>query len=170
MIDFNNAEEQREFRLIPNNTIAKARLTIKPGNDVSDPFLTQSKSGDSSYLDCEFVIMEGQFVRRKIFDKIGISGSDAWVNSGKSRIRAILESAKNVNPKDISESAISARKINLFDDLNGLEFVAKIGVEHDKNGVYRDRNKIASIITPEHVSYKEYMTPGYSVGDVKCHV
>jgi hypothetical protein len=157
MIDFNSAESQMEFGLIPNNTIAKVRLTIKPGNDVSDPFLTQSRTGDSAYLNCELVIMEGQYVRRKIFDKIGISGSDAWVNLGKARIRAILESAKNVNPKDMSETAISARKINSFDELNGLEFVVKIGVERDRNGVHQDKNKIASIITPDHADYKEYM-------------
>jgi hypothetical protein len=42
-------------------------------------------------------------------------------------------------------------------ELNGLEFVAKIGVEHDKNGMYQDKNKIASIITPDHALYKEYM-------------
>jgi hypothetical protein len=158
MIDFNSAEQQQEFGLIPAGAIAKIRLTIKAGNDISDPFLTQSKNGDSAYLDCELVIMEGQYVRRKIFDKIGISGSDNWVNMGKARIRAILESAKNINPKDMSEAAVSARKINSFEELNGLEFVAKIGVEHDRNGVYQDKNKIALIITPDHVAYKEYMS------------
>jgi hypothetical protein len=156
MIDFNDAEQQTEFGLIPANTIAKVRLTIKAGNDFSDPFLTRSKNGDSVFLNCEFTIMEGQYVRRKIFDKIGISGSDTWVNMGKSRIRAILESAKNVNPKDMSEAAMSARKINSFDELNGLEFVVKIAIEHDQNGVYQDKNKIASIITPDNQLYKTY--------------
>jgi hypothetical protein len=48
----------------------------------------------------------------------------------------------------MSETAMSSRKINSFEELNGLEFVAKIAVEHDRNGVYPDKNKIASIITP----------------------
>jgi hypothetical protein len=95
VMDLNSAEAQTEFALIPNNTIAKARLTIKPGGDFSDPFLTRSKNRESTFLNCEFTIMEGQYVRRKIFDKIGITGSDQWINMGKSRIRAILESAKN---------------------------------------------------------------------------
>jgi hypothetical protein len=154
MIDFNDAEPQMEFGLIPANTIARARLTIRPGNDFSDPFLTRSKDENSTYLNCEFTIMEGQFAKRKVFDKIGISGSDIWVNMGKARIRAILESAKNINPKDISEAATAARKITSFDELDGLEMLLKIGVEHDRNGVYGDKNKVISIITPDSQSYK----------------
>jgi hypothetical protein len=156
VMDLNSAEAQTEFGLIPNNTIAKARLTIKAGNDFSDSFLARSKSGDSVFLNCEFTIMEGQYVRRKIFDKIGISGSDTWVNMGKARIRAIIESAKNINPKDMSETAMSARKINSFDELDGLEMLIKIGIEHDRNGVYQDKNRIASIITPDNELYKTY--------------
>jgi hypothetical protein len=156
MIDFNDAEQQTEFSLIPANTIAKARLTIKQGNDFSDPFLTRSKDGNSTYLNCEFVIMEGQFVRRKIFDKIGISGSDVWVNMGKSRIRAIIESAKNINPKDMSETAMAARKIDSFSELEGLEPIIKIGIESDRSGVYQDKNRVLSIVTPDHKFYQEY--------------
>jgi hypothetical protein len=157
MMDLNSAEAQTEFTIIPANTIAKARLTIKPGNDFSDSFLTRSKDGNSTYLNCEFVIMEGQYVRRKIFDKIGISGSDAWVNMGKARIRGILESAKNINPKDMSEAAMSARKINSFDELNGLEMIIKIGIESDRGGMYPDKNRVLSIITPDNSFYKDHM-------------
>jgi hypothetical protein len=156
MIDFNDAEPQMEFSLIPANTIAKARLTIKAGSDFSDPFLTRSKNGESIFLNCEFTILEGKYAKRKVFDKIGIDGSDQWINMGKSRIRAILESAKNINPKDMSETAMSARKINSFDELDGLEMLIKIGIEHDRNGVYQDKNKIASIITPDNQLYKTY--------------
>jgi hypothetical protein len=158
MMDLNSAEAQTEFGLIPNNTIAKTRLTIKPGNDFSDPFLTRSKNGESTFLNCEFTIMEGQYAKRKVFDKIGINGSDQWINMGKSRIRAILESAKNINPKDMSETAMSARKINSFDELDGLEMIIKIGIEHDRGGVYPDKNRILSIVTPDHTMYKEYMS------------
>jgi hypothetical protein len=158
VMDLNSAEAQTEFALIPNNTIAKARLTIKPGGDFSDPFLTRSKNRESTFLNCEFTIMEGQYVKRKVFDKIGINGSDQWINMGKSRIRAILESAKNINPKDMSETAMAARKINSFDELDGLEMLIKIGVEHDRSGVYQDKNRVASIITPDSQLYQTYTT------------
>jgi hypothetical protein len=156
MIDFNDAEPQMDFSLIPANTIAKARLALRAANDFSDSFLTRSKNGDSTFLNCEFTILEGPYAKRKIFDKIGISGSDQWINMGKARIRAILESAKNINPKDMSETAMSARKINSFEELNGLEVAIRVGIESDRSGVYQDKNKVASIITPDHLAYKEY--------------
>ncbi|GHT93879.1 hypothetical protein FACS1894122_09830 [Alphaproteobacteria bacterium] len=155
-MDFNTAEAQTEFALIPEGTIAKAMLVIKPGNDV-DPFLTRSKNSDSAYLDCEYAIIEGRYAKHKIFDKIGVEGSDAWVNIGRSRIRAILESAKNINPKDVSETAMAARKIKSFNELNRLEVVIKIGIEIDKGGVYKDKNRVVSIITPDNSAYKEHM-------------
>lgn len=157
MIDFNNAESQNSFDLIPSNTIAKARLVLKAGNDPSDHFITRSKGGDTAYLNCEFIILEGKYAKRKIFDKIGLEGSDRWTNMGKARIRAILESAKGINPKDVSEIAIADRKINSFDELNNLDVVIKIGVEHDKNGQYQDKNRVIAIITPENFAYAEFI-------------
>lgn len=157
MIDFNDACSQSSFELIPANTIAKARLILKPGNDAMDHFITRSKGGDTAYLNCEWIILEGKYAKRKIFDKIGLEGSDRWTNMGKARIRAILESAKGINPKDMSEMAVRGRQINSFDELNNLDCVIKIGIEHDKNGKYQDKNRVTSIITPDHISYSEYM-------------
>lgn len=157
MIDFNNAEPQNRFDLIPANTIAKARLVLKPGNDSVDTFVTRSKNGDTAYLNCEFIILKGEHAKRKIFDKIGVEGPDKWVNMGKARVRAILESAKNIQPRDLSETAMQARQINSFEELNNLDVVIKIGIEHDKSGQYQDKNRILSIITPDHFSYAEFM-------------
>lgn len=157
-MNFNDAEQQNTFDLIPANTIAKARLVLKPGNDYNNPMLTRSKNNsDTAYLNCEFIILEGQYAKRKIFDKIGIEGSDIWVNMGRARIRAILESAKKINPKDMSENAVAARQINSFDELNNLDVVIKIGVEHDKSGIYNDKNRVTAIITPDHFRYNEVM-------------
>jgi len=157
MMNFNSAEMQNSFDLIPANTIAKARLILKSGNDQCDQFITRSKTGDTAYLNCEFIILEGPYAKRKIFDKIGIEGHDRWINMGKARIRAILESAKGINPKDMSETAVTARQINSFTEINNLDIVIKIGIEHDKNGMYQDKNRVVSIITPDHFAYAEYM-------------
>ncbi|EEB55284.1 putative phage related protein [Wolbachia endosymbiont of Culex quinquefasciatus JHB] len=62
-------------------------------------------------------------------------------------IRSILESARNIHTNDTSEKAVLARKINSIADLNGLEFTAKVGIE--ANNTYGDRNRIATVITPE---------------------
>lgn len=149
MINFNDAELQNNLDLIPANTIAKARLVLKPGNDFLDPFITRSKTGGTAYLNCEFIILEGPYAKRKIFDKIGFDGPDRWINMGKARIRAILESAKGIHPNDISETAVAARKIESFSELNNLDVMIKIGIEHDKSGMYQDKNRVVSIVTPD---------------------
>ena len=163
MFDFNDAEPQNSFDLIPANTIAKARLILKMGNDPNDQFVTRSKGGDTAYLNCEFVILEGKYAKRKIFDKIGLEGNDKWINMGKARIRAILESAKKIHSKDMSETAVAARKINSFEELNYLDVVIKIGIEHDRLGQYQDKNRLLSIITPENFSYEEFMNNGNDI-------
>lgn len=157
MLNFNDAEQQMELNLIPVNTIAKAKLVLKAGDDPMDLAITHGKNGDTAYLNCEFVITEGPYAKRKVFEKIGIEGNDRWVNMGKARIRAILESARNISPKDMSDAAIDARKIDSFEALNGLDVVIKIGIERDKNGIYPDKNRIISIITPDHFAYAEFM-------------
>jgi len=63
--DFNNAEQQQSFDLIPRGTAAKVRVTIKPGaHDNPEMGWTggwASESFDTGavYLACEFVILEG---------------------------------------------------------------------------------------------------------------
>ena len=76
---------------------------------------------------------------------------------GKARIRAILESAKGINPKDVSEIAVAARQISSFDELNNLDVIIKIGVEHDKSGQYQDKNRVIAIITPDNFAYVEFI-------------
>jgi hypothetical protein len=146
MLNFNEAEEQSEYSLIPENTIARAKLLIKPDHD---SYITRSKNGESTYLNCEFAIVEGPYVNRRVFDKLGVSGSEAFVNMGRSRIRAILESARGISSKDTSAVAVSARKINSFVDINGLEATIKIGVKVDKTGQYPPSNCVALVITPD---------------------
>jgi hypothetical protein len=79
--------------------------------------------------------MEGPYVNRRVFDKLGVSGSEAFVNMGRSRMRAILESARGISSKDTSPEAIEARKIKSFGELNDLEATIKIGIKPDKTGV-----------------------------------
>ena len=60
----------------------------------------------------------------------------------------MLESASGIKPKDTSEAAKKARTIENFGDLNGLRFMARIGVEPPK-GNYKAKNKLDEAITPE---------------------
>jgi hypothetical protein len=157
--DFNDAEQQQTFDLIPKGTVAKVRMTIKPGG-YDDPnqgwgggYATQSFDTGSIYLSCEFVILEGEFARRKMWSNVGLHSAKgpAWGNMGRTFVRAALNSARNIRPQDNSPQATAARRISGFHELDGLEFVARIDVEKDGRGDLRNVVKIA--VEPDHPDY-----------------
>lgn len=154
--DFNDAKGNAN--LIPKGTLAKVRLTIRPGgfDDASQGwtggYATRGSTG-SVYLNGEFTVLEGQYARRKIFTLIGLyspKGPD-WANMGRSLVRGMLNSARGISDKDNSPEAQAARRINGFADLDGIEFIARIDVGTDASG--DDKNEIRSAVTPDHRDY-----------------
>ncbi|MBU6339298.1 MAG: hypothetical protein KGQ36_04910 [Rickettsiales bacterium] len=162
-MDFNNSENQSSFDAIPNNTLAKVRMSIKPGgyDDQSQGWVggyaTKNDATGSVYLSCEFVILEGEYARRKVWGIIGLYSNKGaeWGNMGRSFIKAILNSARGVSENDNSPAAQNARRINGFADLDGIEFLAKITAKKDQNEELR--NEIRFAITPDHKDYKSLM-------------
>ena len=162
-MDFNNSENQSNFDLIPNNTLAKVRMSIKPGgyDDQNQGWVggyaTRNENTGSIYLSCEFVILEGEYARRKVWGLIGLYSNKGaeWGNMGRSFIKAILNSARGFSESDNSPAAQSARKINGIGDLDGIEFVAKITTKKDQNEELR--NEIRFAITPDNKDYKAIM-------------
>ena len=158
--NYNDAEEQMSYELIPHKTIAKVRLMLKKGNHVTDEFpdgyATLSKAGTSIYLACEFVVLSGQYEHRKIWSNIGLhsDNSEKYASIGRSTIKAILDSAHALHPADKSLEAEKLRKIKSFTDLDNLVCLAEITI-NDKGD--QPRNEIKTIINPAHSSYSEYM-------------
>ena len=158
--DFNDANQN--INIIPKGTLAKVRLTIRPGG-FDDPmqgwtggYATRGTTG-SVYLSGEFTVLEGAYARRKIFTLIGLyspKGPD-WANMGRSLIRGMLNSARGISDKDISAQAQAARRISSFADLDGLEFVAKIDIGTDTNG--DEKNEVRAAVTPDHKEYAAIM-------------
>jgi hypothetical protein len=161
--DFNDAEQQQGFDLIPKGTIVKVRMTIKPGGH-DDPaqgwaggYATESFDTGSVYLACEFVVLEGPFTKRKLWSNIGLQSrkGPTWGQMGRSMIRGILNSARNVHPQDNGPQAASARRIQGFHELDGIEFLARVDVEKDAKG--EDRNVVKLAIEPDHKDYAALM-------------
>lgn len=159
--NFNDAEEQMSYELIPHKTIAKVRLLIKKGNHVTDEFTdgyaTLSKAGTSIYLACEFVILSGEFEHRKVWSNIGLhsDNSPKYAEIGRSTIKAILDSAHSLHPADRSPEAEKQRTIKSFADIHGLACLAEITI-NDK-GDMPPRNEIKTFITPANSIYNDYM-------------
>ena len=162
-MDFNNSENQSNFDLIPNNTLAKVRMSIKPGGyddqnqGWAGGYATRNEATGSIYLSCEFVILEGEYAKRKVWGILGLHSNKGpeWGNMGRSFIKAILNSARGFSESDNSAAAQSARKINGIGDLDGIEFVAKITTKKDQNEELR--NEIRFAITPDNKDYKAIM-------------
>jgi len=150
--DFNDADTQRNFDVIPNGTIATVRMTVRPGSAGEDGWLRRSKDGNSEMLDCEFVVLDGPFAKRKFWMLFTVDGTtQGHAEAAKisaSKLRAILESARGIRPDDKSDTATQARRIGSYGDLNGLSFIARVGVEPPQNG-YKAKNRLDHVVTPD---------------------
>jgi hypothetical protein len=160
--DFNTAGEQRSGEIIPDGTIAPVHLTVRPGNAGEGGWLKRSKAGDSMALDCEFTITEGPHAKRKFWTLFTVEGTTEGhqkaADISGSRIRAILESVHGIRPDDETDTAKSKRRLASWGDLDGVRFVAKIGVEKGKDG-YKDKNSLAEVITPDRKQWAKIEQP-----------
>ncbi len=156
--DYSSAPPSRD-ELIPAGTIASVQMRIRPGNAGEDGLLKRSAKGDCEMLDCEFVLVDGPYSRRKFRTNLVLEGTTAGhaqaVEISRGVLRGILESARNIRPDDMSDQARTRRMADLK-DFDSIVFVARIGVEKGKpkkpadgTGDYPDKNVIAGIITPD---------------------
>lgn len=85
-----------------------------------------------------------------------------------SKMRAIVEANRGIDPNDKSAQAAGKRKLGSIMDLNGMTFPAVVGLAKegreatDRNGnsrVYWD-NVVSTIITPNRKEYAELMAGG----------
>jgi hypothetical protein len=162
--DFNDAEAQQSgFNLIPKGTLVPVRMTLKPGS-YDDPsqgwtggYATQSFDTGAIYLAAEFVVTAGEHAKRKMWSNIGLQSpkGPTWGQMGRTFIRALLNSARNVHPQDNTPQAAAARRIQGFADLDGIEFLVRVDIEKDTKG--EDRNVVKIAVEPDHPDYARLM-------------
>jgi hypothetical protein len=154
--DLNDAGEQRTFDIVPDNEICTVQMSVRPGGAGKDGWLRRAKDGNSEHLDCEFIIVDGPYAKRKFWTRITVAGvnHDRAVEISRKTLKAILESAKGIRPSDESDAARVARTPQGWADFDQLRFVVRIGVELPKDG-YAAKNTIKEIITPERQDWKK---------------
>lgn len=158
-MDLNKATPQQSFDPIPRGTTAKVRMTIYPGGyddpaqDWTGGYATRNLASGAIYLNCAFVIVEGEYANRRVRSLIGLHSSKGpeWHNIGQSFLRAIVNSARGFSEEDTSPQAVAARNVS-FADLDGIEFIARIDVEKDK-GTGQERNVIKTAVTKGQKDY-----------------
>ena len=155
--DYTDAPPPRDLDLIPHNTVATVTLHIRAGSVGEDGMLTRTKQGDAEMLNCEFTVADGPYRARKFWEYFILEGTtdgharSAEINKGT--IKSILDSAFGIKPDDKGLQARAARTKRLG-ELEGLIFIAKIGIEKGKakpdgSGNWPDKNILAGVITPD---------------------
>ena len=169
MLNFNNVPadenpQNQEFSLIPIGTIARAVVLVQMG-DIELPefgkgqWFKRSASTAAKWMNLEFTIVGGEFDRRKFWhsifvdgDKIGPSGMPLAKEIGLRTLKAIVESARNINPADMTPQAQQNRNISGMMDLSGMEICAKVGIKKGTNG-YKDSNQLMAALTPNNSEF-----------------
>jgi hypothetical protein len=156
--DYSSAPPPRDFDLIPAGTIASVQMHIRPGGAGEDNMLKRSAKGDCEMLDCEFVLVDGPYSRRKFWMNLILAGTTAGhaeaADISRGLLRNILESARNIRPNDMSDEARKRRTADLK-DFNGIICIVKTGIEkgkpkNDGSGEnWPDKNIIVAVITPD---------------------
>lgn len=151
MFDFNDAEKQRS-NIIPDGTIIPVHMTIRPGGSGDGGWLKRNRDGNCLMLDCELTVTEGEYARRKLWALLTVEGETEGqlkaVEITRSRLRAMLESARGINPADESQDAMNARRVSSYADFDGIRFWAVAGYEPAK-GEYKEKNTFKAVITPD---------------------
>lgn len=178
MADFSTAPTTQgtSIELIPDGTLAKGWLTIRPWNADQGIIEKPSEKGVSFYLDGEVTIIEGPFERRKLFPKImrgpkpNLSGDDTKkaernLNMGNAQIRAILEYGRNAGPSNPSGYVLPGEAGQEFAPwcYDGIPVAIKIGIEKGQDrpggGKYDDKNNVKLFLSPnpESDGHKDFL-------------
>jgi hypothetical protein len=164
--DYTNAP--REVELIPPGTVATVIMHIQPGNVGEDGMCKRSSKRDCEMLSCEFVVADGPYAKRKLWENMLLAGTTdghaTAADFSRGRLKQMLDSALGLKPDDTSPQARSARTVSLG-QLEGLTFIAKIGIEKggaktDGSGEnWPDKNIVAAIITPDRREWHPVVQP-----------
>lgn len=150
LLNFNEAEPQREGGLIPEGTISLAVMTIRSGGHGDGGWFALSKSSGKEMLDVEFTLYGDKHATRKVWKYM--SFSEAAEPITKSQLRAALESAFKIDPADDSAEAMAKRNVPSYAAFNGLNVCIKVGIEKG-TGDFPDKNTLRGFVTPDRTGY-----------------
>lgn len=165
MLDFNTAGHQTDGNAsaIPPDSIVPMKMSIRPpraGKEGTQNALFCRSDKGNEFIDVEFEV-GGQFAGRKIWDNFTLFGNEKAIQISMRTLRAIIESARQINPQDASPQASAARQLSDWSDFNGMVFLARVKCvveQNRKDGNHYVNNEIAKIITPD--------MPEYQIGEV----
>ncbi len=162
-VDFNDAAQQGSGAgPIPEDSVVVVVADIrepKAGKQgTANPLFCAASSG-YEFLDFEFTVISPKFKDRKIwqnfmlhYTKAATEKSQQAISISMRTLRAMVEAARKISPKDTSPEATKARVINDFSDLRSMLFPVVVGCEWGQQNASGRRylnNTIKRIVTPD---------------------
>lgn len=162
MLDFNDEEQQsqRQYGPVPagSKVLMKLELQRPKYSSPEDSMLARTQKGllqlfckltvaDGSYKGCfwyENITLPAKCQTIPMQDNMAISA-----RIGGSLIRAIIESVRRIDPKATDGRAMQGRRINSWNELDGVEFPAVLGIDKkpfEKDGREYWNNRISRVI------------------------
>jgi hypothetical protein len=160
-VDFNEAPQQGSGAgPIPEDSVVVVVAEIrepKAGKaGTINPLFVAAASG-YEFLDFEFTVVSPKFKERKIWQNFMLAYTKAPTDKSAQAIsismrtlRAMVEAARHISPKDTSPEATKARIINGFADINSMLFPVVVGCEWgnpNSSGKRYLNNTIKRIVT-----------------------
>lgn len=166
MLDFNTAETQSTGKgpIPPDSCVILTMEVRSPrsGKQGSHPLLCKSDKGNE-YLDVEFKVARGSYEGKTIWQNFTVAGSEQAAKISMRTLRAIVESARGIDPNDASPQATSGRRLNDWSDFQSIQFMAKVDAKVEQNykdGEFYCNNHIKKIITPDMEEYNTVAQQG----------
>lgn len=171
MLDFNTAEVQSTGKgPIPSDSCVIVQMHLrspKAGKQGSHELLGRSDKGNE-YIDVEFKVVQGAYEGKQIWQNFTVKGSEQAVKISMRTLRAIVESARNINPSDQSPAAAEGRTLSDWSDFEGMQCIVKVDAKAEvsiKDGNTYINNHIKKIITPDMEEYAACGQAGEIISD-----
>ncbi len=173
MIDFNNDDyKQTSFSgPIPPDSCVILQMEVrnpKSNKQCSHALLSRSDKGNE-YLDVEFKVVRGAYEGKTIWQNFTVAGSDQASKISMRTLRAIIESARQIDPNDQSPQAAQGRMLADWSDFQGVQFIAKVDAKAEKaynsDTVYIN-NHIKKVITVDMPEYATVAQNGELISDL----
>ena len=171
MYDFSNEEEQKSFSNgpIPPQSCCFFKLSILPpkqGGTQDDPLITVSKTG-LYRLFCEMTCSMGSYEGVRFYQSFTLpagmqkmeltAGQQKSCQIGGAQIKAMLQSAKR------------PLNFNRFEELQGLEFAARVRLTKEpytaSDGKQYWNNELDRVLVPQDKEYAQLLVSGEIISD-----
>lgn len=182
MLDLNYEEEQRQrnFGPVPAGSKVLVRISLQKPEYASehDEMVAMTKSG-LLQLRFKMEVCAGSYEGCYWYENITLPSRNQTIRLeenmqtacriGGSMLRAMIESSRRIDPKAVDHKAASARQINSWLDLDGLQFPARLGIGKQsyqgKDGKTYWNNCLGSIIACTAKEYAHLMAGNEIITD-----